>query len=265
MLNSRQGHDSLFVSPSLNHKGEKNTVTCPLHFIGSTLKARTGKGSLHHSSRRLAPLHTHNIPCCVLICGISSITSSLLEFNSNCKYSLTPEDIIQPHKGTWKTHTNVGNALHFRSTTEDESEACMNHHPCFTRNAAESWKSPPPSLYQAASYRTHIPLLPEYSNKDKNLPSQRARVQHSDSRWLFTAPISLTTLGFQGLFHRRSGSPLCIIFTLQYIFSREHPSMGYPHESEPTTGAHLWFIILHPSDNLDSAQCFLGAQWTVVE
>ena len=51
--------------------------------------------------------------------------------------SLTTEHVVQPHKGTLKIHTKSGYALHFRSTTENDSEACKKHHPCFTTRNAE--------------------------------------------------------------------------------------------------------------------------------
>lgn len=51
--------------------------------------------------------------------------------------SLTTEPVVQPHKGTLKIHTKSGYALHFRSATENDSEAGKKHHPCFTTRNAE--------------------------------------------------------------------------------------------------------------------------------
>lgn len=203
---------------------------------------------MHHSPERLAPLHTHNIPCCVLICGISSITSGLLGFNSNCKYSLTPEDIIQPHKWMQKTHTNMGNALHFRSTTENESEAYMNHHPCFRRNAAESWKSPPPSLYQAASYRTTFHFFQNIATRTKI-----CLLKEQGSSILTVTGFSLLQSlcqhwGSRGSFMEEAG-PHCASFTHSSISSPESiQAWGTPmrvsQPQGPTCGSSSF---IHPA------------------
>ena len=107
MLNSRQGHDSLFVSPSLNHKGEKkNTVTCPLHFIGSPWKHGQAKAHCTIPSDAL-PHFTHTT---------SPAVSSSVEFPASPPASLSSTQtanivlpqrtLFNPIKGHGK-HTQI--------------------------------------------------------------------------------------------------------------------------------------------------------------
>lgn len=82
-LTSCQGHSFPFASPSLNHNGKKNAVTCPINFTGSTLKPVTCEGSERRRLLATSPCSTCTIsPAESFTLGISNIISCLLGFHS---------------------------------------------------------------------------------------------------------------------------------------------------------------------------------------